>query len=50
MPLLSEVNFTCMYPVEDVYTRLELTDEPDNDAMNLDEEHDVGDDEEEEHE
>ena len=40
-----------MYPVEDVYTRLELTDEPDNDAINLDEEHpwDVGH-EEEEHE
>ena len=48
---MSEVNFTCMYPVEDVYTRLQLTDEPDNDAINLDEEHpwDVGH-EEEEHE
>ena len=45
----SEVNFTCMYPEDDMYTRLELTDEPDNDAMDLDEEHDVGD-EEEEHE
>ena len=45
--LLSEVNFTCMYPVDDAYTRLELTDEPDSDAMDLDEEHDVGDEEEE---
>ena len=42
------MNVTCMYPVEDVYTRLG-TDEPDSDAMDLDEEHDVGD-EEEEHE
>ena len=35
-----------MYPVEDVYTRLGLTDEPDNDSMDLDKEHDVGDEEE----
>ena len=34
-----------MYPVEDVYMRLALTDEPDNFAMSVDEEHDVGDEE-----
>ena len=44
--LLSEVNLTCMYPGTTKYLKNGV---PDNDAINLDEEHDVGD-EEEEHE
>ena len=45
--LPSDVNLTCMYPVDDVYSVLGLTEGPDSAATTVAEEHDVADEDEE---
>ena len=47
VPLPSDVNLTCMYPVDDVYSVLGLTEVPDSAATTFAEEHDVADEDEE---
>ena len=45
--LPSDVNLTCMYPVDDVYSVLGLTEVPDSAATSFAEEQDVADEDEE---